>query len=119
MPPAHEQYYCGREPPASDHNLVRLVIPSSALSYQRASEGDGLHVTVVVGYCRLLLSQGGASFLGGMRRPLDGGGAMPPMILMALPLDLAPPLMTRFLGAIVNLEEALLERFSGFLGERS
>ena len=119
MPLAHEQYSCDREPPAPDHDLVGLVIPSSTLSYQRASEGDGLHVIVVVGYCRLLLSQGGASFLGGMRRPLNGGGAMPPMILMALPLDLVPPLMTHFLGAIVNLKEALLERFSGFLGERS
>ena len=43
-----------------------------------------------------------------------GGEAVPPMILMAFPLDV-PSLMVRFLGAIVDLVEAFKEDFLRFL----
>jgi len=41
------------------------------------------------------------------------GGTMPSAVPMALSLDVAP-LMTRFLGAIVDAEEDFLRNFLGF-----
>jgi len=55
MPPIRGWDSRGREPPAFDHDLTRLVAHSSSLSCCRASEGTGLHAAAVIGHWRLSL----------------------------------------------------------------
>ena len=52
------------------------------------------------------LRSGGAGVLGGMQLIIGWWRHRALAILMTLPLDVAPPLVVRFLGAIVNLKGA-------------
>jgi len=96
----------GREPPAPNHDLTRLVAPSFAPSCRRESKRDGLHAAAVVGHWWLPLRRGGASVLGGIRLIAGMREDRARIVLMALPLSVAPlRVIVCFFGAIDVVEK--------------
>jgi len=114
MPPAHGWDSRIQELPATDRDLIELVIPSSVLSCQQASGGASFRAAAVAGYWRSPPEERRSRVHGGIQLIFRWWRDCAPAVLTALPLNVTS-LTACFLGAIVYVEEVFEEVF-GVLG---